>query len=724
MSTEKQIVIFAGTTEGRIAAEHFRDTDLFMNVYTATEYGAQLIPEAPNIVSHAGRMDAAAVKEMLKQIKPVLCVDATHPYAALITQTLRELCEEEQVPYLRIRRGFSTGGRDKADIRVVSDVWEAAAILSKEEGRILLTTGSKELEAFSEPESLRHRCIVRVLPSASVLEKCERLKFTPAQIIAMQGPFSEEMNEEFLRMKKVSFLVTKDSGEEGGCPEKLSAAGRAGVRVVMIGRPLEEDGLPYDEAISAIEHLTGVQQSKEAGLMKVSLIGMGPGNPRYLTEAAQKEILRADALIGSRRMLDTAEAVLKGRDADRANKDDRLFTGHPLTVVSISAADTAAWLNAHPEIRRAALLYSGDISLCSGAAQIRPLLGDHMKVREIPGISSLSVFLAKCGCALEDTKIVSVHGKERDLIPLIRTERQLAVLLGSGNTLCETARELIKLQMNHIRITVGERLTDPNERFFRGCPSDYVNQTTDPLSLVLFENPDPEQAPESFGIPDEAFQRGDVPMTKKEIRVQVLSALGLRRDSVLWDIGAGTGSVSVEAALHCPYGDVYAVERRPEAAALIEENCRKFRCSNVHVIAGEAPAVLKKVLPSEAAAEGPKTAPDAEEMTLPEPDAVFIGGSGGHLTEITETVFERNPAATVVITAVTDETAAEILHLVQRYDGTEVPCGASSPDGAEPQKKMRHAELTDLIAVRHTAAGEYHMRRAENPVMMLVISTS
>lgn len=742
MTERKRIALFAGTTEGRKIAEHFCGRDVMIDVFCATPYGASLIPDAPNILSHEGRLKEPEIRQFLREIQPEVCVDATHPYASVITDSLHRICGEEGIPYLRVQRDVGEAEEKMqaaadSSRKVVSSAEEAAAFLRGQKGRILLTTGSKELEAFCTPEDLRRRCIVRVLPAAAAIEKCRQAGFQANQIVAMQGPFSADLNAALLREWRIDWLVTKDSGEEGGCPEKLRAAGQTGTGVVLIKRPeADVPGLSLqrtirwlDQMLISVTSVSDSLQSEQAspdcmqpvqaspagvqtahrmspGERRVSLIGMGPGDLSLLTAEAKEAVLQADAWIGSPRMLEMAEALRKeahagdssGRTEDKAPGSGETGSAEPenraaknkmpLQVKSISASDMAAWLKARPDITHAAVLYSGDIALCSGAAQLRPLLKEGTEVRLLSGISSLAVFLARCGCALEDTKVVTMHGKERDLLPLIRTERCLAVLVGRGDTLRKTAQSLLEFDMQEVRITLGERLTYPDERFLKGYPSDFAECETKALSLLLFENPHPEKIPQGFGLPDERFIRGGVPMTKREVRSVALGALSSDPDSVVWDIGAGTGSVSVEAALHCPDGLVCAFERDAGALELLAANRKKFRCSNLRIIAGEAPETLRRA-------------------DVPDPDVVFIGGSGGRLKEIAEEIRRRSPGARIVVTSVTEETAEEIRKL---------------EDGWSSEGIKKAVTKTEILAVRHTRAGRYHLRKAENPVMITVIS--
>ena len=176
------------------------------------------------------------------------------------------------------------------------------------------------------------------------------------------------------------------------------------------------------------------------------------------------------------------------------------------------------------------------------------------------------------------------------------------------------------------------------------------------------------------GLPDDAFLRGDVPMTKEEVRTLALSKLRLNEDSVVWDVGAGTGSVSVECALSCPAGRVFAVEKKEEALGLLEENKARFHASNLTIVGGTAPEALKD---------------------LPAPDRVFIGGTSGELGEVLRVIFDKNPAARVVCTAITLETVAQAAALFANLEG---------------------ADMVQVSATRTRTAGRYHLMDAQNPV--------
>ena len=248
-----KFVIFSGTTEGRTLSQALAETGAEVIVCVASAYGQEEQGIFPGVTVCIGPFSPEEKAELLKGA--VLCIDATHPYAGHIKQSVREACEKAQVPYVRLQRAESA-----AENAVTVDTAEQAAeFLAKREGNILLTTGAKELSAFSPLDP--QRLYPRILPSHESLSVCETAGIPHRNIIAMQGPFTREMNEAILRMYSIRYLVTKESGEAGGFPEKAEAAKRTGTTLLVIRRPREQ-GRSYDEVLAlCLSHLRGNQTS-------------------------------------------------------------------------------------------------------------------------------------------------------------------------------------------------------------------------------------------------------------------------------------------------------------------------------------------------------------------------------------------------------------------------------------------------------------------------------
>ncbi len=233
-------VIFAGTSEGRALCEQLARAGQCATVCVATEYGRAVLPELPGITVHTGRMTAEQMAAFLRDAD--IAVDATHPYAVEVSRNIRQACGAAACRYVRLLRP-----KTQAEGAVhVPSAQAAADYLAHTEGAALLTVGSKELHCFTSVPEYAARLWPRVLPAAASLEICQKLGFPASHLILMQGPFSEELNAALLHACGAQWLVTKDTGEAGGLPEKLAAAKACGCRVILIDRP-EEDGMTPEE---------------------------------------------------------------------------------------------------------------------------------------------------------------------------------------------------------------------------------------------------------------------------------------------------------------------------------------------------------------------------------------------------------------------------------------------------------------------------------------------
>ncbi len=388
--------------------------------------------------------------------------------------------------------------------------------------------------------------------------------------------------------------------------------------------------------------------------MKVYLIGVGMGNPGTMTAEALEAVRACPVLVGAPRLL---ESWAQDHDC----------------VPLIAGADIAEYIGKQQEGPIGVLL-SGDTGFYSGAKRLWALLEDH-EVVTLPGISSLSYFCAKLHTDWQDVKIVSAHGRSHNVVGEIQRNGRTFALTGGSTKAQDICRELTGRGLGDVTVSVGERLSYPDERVVTGTAAELAEETFADLSVLLAVNPRPVTRPwNGSGLPDEAFLRGNVPMTKEEVRALALSKLRLAERHVVWDVGAGTGSVSVECALSCPAGRVFAVEKKEEALALLEENRERFHAANLSIVEGTAPEALKD---------------------LPAPDRVFIGGTSGELGEILDVIFDKNPAARVVCTAVTLETVAEAARLFAHLEG---------------------ADMVQVSATRTRSAGRYHLMDAQNPV--------
>ena len=229
---KSRVLILGGTSEGRELSRFAHDIGLSATVSVVSGYGEELLEETRYVKVHQGALDREEMERFFEWMKPELVLDATHPYARQVTEQAAELCGKMKIPYSRVLR--ASRNRNGKGIFHAEGAEQAAEILKQDSRPVLLTTGSKELGVFAEAEHLKGRLFARVLPDSRVIKSCEEMGIRGPALIAMQGPFSVEMNRAMLRSTKAGWLVTKESGSRGGFEEKLQAAEECGVSVIIL----------------------------------------------------------------------------------------------------------------------------------------------------------------------------------------------------------------------------------------------------------------------------------------------------------------------------------------------------------------------------------------------------------------------------------------------------------------------------------------------------------
>jgi precorrin-6x reductase len=240
-----EVLVFGGTLEGRTLAQRLAAAGISVLYSVATDYGRELIPTANHLSVHTGRMEEEEMATMMGTHSFSYVVDATHPYAALVSENIRHAAEHCGIPYRRVLRP----GQTAEGVISVPSAQAAAEWLSKYEGNIFLTTGSKDLSAFSAIPNYKERLWVRVLPSVASLQLALEQGIPASHIICMQGPFSQEINTATLRQINAKYMVTKDSGKVGGFTEKIAAAREADAQLLVISRPTQEKGETLEDLL-------------------------------------------------------------------------------------------------------------------------------------------------------------------------------------------------------------------------------------------------------------------------------------------------------------------------------------------------------------------------------------------------------------------------------------------------------------------------------------------
>lgn len=392
--------------------------------------------------------------------------------------------------------------------------------------------------------------------------------------------------------------------------------------------------------------------------MKVILASAGGGTPDTLTAQCARALAEAQCIIGASRLLDalsvSARKIAATRPAEvcQAVQDAQEY------------ADTCV------------VLYSGDTGFYSGAMPLLPLLREKgFAPQVLPGLSSVQLLAARLGRTWQDWKLVSAHGTECDAVAQVCGGQPVFFLTGGKLGPAQLCTQLCRAGLGELPVWVGENLSYPDEKVTQGTAKECAGRAFAPLSVLLAE-PAPRSEQRTPGIEDEAFVRGKVPMTKQEVRAAALAKLAVQPDDVCWDVGAGTGSVSVELALHAK--KVYAIECEDDACDLIEQNRKAFGAWNLELIRGRAPQALEQ---------------------LPAPDAVFIGGTKGAMEQVVRTALERNPAARICISAIALESLSAAVAAL-------TACGVT-------------AQVTQIAVSRTKQAGSLHLLTANNPIFLI-----
>ena len=400
--------------------------------------------------------------------------------------------------------------------------------------------------------------------------------------------------------------------------------------------------------------------------MHIYLIGIGMGNPESLTIEAGKAIRDADVLIGAARMTEP-------------------FREEKKVYHDYKAEEIVKVLQVQESTSKIAILMSGDVGFYSGAKKLIKAIEKASFYKEseftvLPGISSVVSFCAKLHMSWDDVKLVSVHGREANLVGYVRRFPKVFVLMYGREQLSDFGERLQEYDMGYVKIHVGQKLSYPDESVFTIIPDEIGDiPNIDPLYVVLIEN-DKACDDSLYGISDDEFIRTKIPMTKSDVRTLSIAKLRLKPDSVLFDIGAGTGSISIEASRKLIDGRVYAIERKTEAIELINKNIRKFAADNVSPVEGKAPLVLKK---------------------LPVPTHAFIGGSGGNMEKIIDFLLAENPDIRIVINATALNTIGEVSEIIR--------------------KREWEADITSVSIAKSREIGGYQMMTAQNPVYIIAL---
>lgn len=403
-------------------------------------------------------------------------------------------------------------------------------------------------------------------------------------------------------------------------------------------------------------------------MSRLTIIGIGPGSAEYFMPAARNRMRGAHTVIAARRILPMLREVCGAVETEFL----------PMGKIKDTLEMIDGLLREEKEV---ALIVSGDPLMYSLYKTIlNQEISADWEMEVIPGIGSMQMLGAAFGETMEDARLVSVHGRSRTpgSVALCVTENPKVFFLCSKEQgPAWLSQIMLNYHLDDVEVFAGANLSYEDQILESGSPAEMAKKEFPSLCVAMIKNPHPRPVTRPCFLSDEDFERGRTPMTKEEIRVLILHKMKIHPDDVIWDIGAGTGSVSVECARQAPFGQVHSVERDEAAVHLIEKNRDKFELDNLFIYQG-----------------------DAAERTadLPVPDKVFIGGSGGKLGEIMKNIAAFDREIRVTVSAVTLETIAEAGEILGNYDADY--------------------DVIQATVGRGRKIGSYHIMDTNNPVMI------
>ncbi|MFI3238325.1 MAG: precorrin-6y C5,15-methyltransferase (decarboxylating) subunit CbiE [Lachnospiraceae bacterium] len=397
--------------------------------------------------------------------------------------------------------------------------------------------------------------------------------------------------------------------------------------------------------------------------MRVSIIASGMGQCGTLTREAQERLACAELIIGAKR-------IIAEYDSLKAEKIAAVAAEQIVNCIKDAMAEEIV------------VAMSGDTGFYSGTKsllmQLDTFIQEGNQVEVIPGVSSVQYMASRIMRPWQDVKLASAHGKFCNVVGTVLSNRETFFLTGGVLTVKVILEKLFEVGLGNAEVYVGERLSYSDERVTHGKVLELVNQTFDKLA-VMWVVRDEIFIDRNSTIRDDDFIRGKVPMTKGEVRSVVCDYFNVKDNDIIYDIGAGTGSVAIKLALKYPMATVKAIEVNEDAIDLIHQNRENLQAYNMSVFHGEASELLAE---------------------FEAPNHVFIGGSKGNLEQILDTILAINPDASVLISAVTMETVVEATNLCKKYFGCDI-------------------EITQISVSRTKAIGRYNMLKAESPIFLI-----
>ncbi len=608
-----KLIIFTATEDGAELVKRCSKDSRFMTDVFILGTNQFKIRSASNTMLFSDEFDPVSVAARIASVRPDFVIDAS-PEDSEISKDIKLISKTSRVRYVRM---IGSELKPEHSCIYADNAKHAVRIVNRNKGNVLLTTGTSELPVYSDISAMEQRAFIRLMPDEKAISAAVAVGFSRDNIAVDSPPYTLDSVSELIRKFNIKYLITSENAQDILIKEEACLVNNATLVVV---KNAEEDGLTVEAVWSLI--------TESAVKRNITIVGVGPGGSDYLCVGGAKAIEKCELLVGEERAI---------RSLELTGKEVKVFSSAREAYEQICSG----------EATDICVAFNGDITLCDEAKELRELLEElDVEVRCIQGVSSVSYLASRLNISWDGIKVAGSSLSVEDMVTAASENRQLFILPEDGRILNDFFKSLVRNGLEKLRICVGSNLTYDDEKIVSGYPEELIKVKFPTLSTVYIEN-NSFGKPLSIGLNDKEFIRGEsVSMLTSEVRACVISKLELKSGSIVYAVGAGTGSVAVEVGFQLDHGIVYALEQRPSSLNILYSNIHKFNLHNVKVIEGDAKDTM---------------------LALPAPDAVYIGGTGGSLKRIIKELMEKGKPMRIVATAHTLENVFDLMRVFKDF---------------------------------------------------------
>lgn len=599
------IMLFGLTSLSKDLCEKYEEQNINIDVYVDDVPEAGVVLAYKNVNVHKGSFTDKYIAREIKRLNPYYVIDAMLGQNTALTETLKSIAEKKYIKLIKDLSNYKA--------LTVEDTEKAVTTVNRSRGNVLIYSDGSDIKVYTNIKDYKKRCAIVV--SDKYASEAYSLGFE--RVITINNNFSTKQNIDLIDKYKIKYLITGGFGEISGFEEKYYACRTNKVAMVII-KPTADYILSPSELYEILDKCMHRKQ--------ISIIGIGLGNPDTMTMEAYRYIQKSEYIIGEQRLLDSIEFGAK-----------KLCYEYRIARIKELIEEST--------YNNIAVLFSGDVCIHSNAIELLEKLGDNYDITMVQGVSSVAYLAAKLGINWTDSKIINMENDNIDIVKTVAENKSVFVF--SPGNISDICTKLLYSGLEKVHLCIAEKLSYGDEKIVVGYPDEFLDLEFDTISIIYIENPNARKSIH-LGIKSDDFISGSMSPINSELRAIIVSELELSTDSIVYDIGAGIGDVSIECANFLDTGTVYSIEKNKNAVDLITRNIDRFKIDNIQVLNGFASSILPK---------------------LPKADLAYIGNNVDELSEIFEAL-SRSDVNRIVMSSSSIEKTFNIIELAKskNYD--------------------------------------------------------